>query len=420
MSRSPQSAVPVIEWSPTGAVLFDPASGKLIQGDSIASLRSQIEGDEVVVALSRRSSFVRTARLPDASKAEVQKILQLQIGTLFPVSPADTAVDFFLTDNKNSEGRLAIVAAVKSDTLKTVMAEVTAAGLTTRAIVPAALGSALMARQKNLGEAAVVHETPEGLAIDLIEEGELKAARVTPMMGNGHVASELARSFGAAKMNPAPAIGVGGFMVDGGSSDPRSPLSMLAEGNLAINLEPPDLVAKREKARASRFRRVAIWLWVAVVMLGAVLFDQRMTVQQSVTAGEKKWQKTLAKKRTTKADAEKRLGEIRKVATVVDLGFEPRQRLVDVAALVTKLTPEGLWVTGMTVERGKPATVRGTALNGEAVTKYLEQLSANPRFREVKLIFANNGQIEKTPVVQFSMTLHVIGNFGLDSEDYKP
>lgn len=420
MSRATLPPVPVIEWSPTGVVLFDPSTGKLVQGDDLASIRSKITGDEVVVALSRRSSFIRTARLPDASKSEVQKILQLQIGTLFPVQPADTAVDFYLTDNKNGEGRLAVVAAIKSDVLKTVMAELTAAGLKTRAIVPAALGSALLAHQKQLALAAIVQETPEGLAIDLIEDGELKVARVTPMPGAANIDTEVARSFAAAKMDPAQILATGGMEHAGWQSDPRSTLAQLADSQLPINLEPPDLVAKRELARVKRFRRVAIWLWVAVIMLAAVLFDQRVTQQQAVTAGEKKWTRILSKKREEKRVAEAKLKELRKVETVLNLGFEPRQRLVDVVSIVTKLTPEGLWVTGMTAERGKPATLRGTALNGEAVTKYLEQLSANPRFRDVKLIFANNGQIEKTAVVQFSMTFHVIGNFSLDSEEYKP
>ncbi len=420
MSRNEGTSIPVVEWSPSGVTVLDPASGKSHRGDSIAAVRSKIEGDQVVVALSRRSSFLRTTRLPDASKNEVKKILSLQIGTLFPVSPSDTAVDFFLTNNKNGEGRLAIVAAVKSDTLKAVMAEVEAAGLKTRAIVPAALGSAMLAAEKGLTEAAVVQETTEGLAIDLIEEGELKSARVTPMPSNGQLSAELARTFAAAKMRPASVVGAAGFTALGGESDPRSSLAFLGSSQVAINLEPPDLVAKRSLGRTKRVQRVTIWLWLATFLLGAVLYDQRSTEQAVVNKGEAKWKNILNRKKEEEAFAKSRVAEVQKVATVLNLGFEPRQRLVDVVALVTKLTPEGLWITGMSVERGKPATVRGTATNGEAVTKYLEQLSANPRFRDVKLIFANNAQIEKTNVVQFSLTLHVIGNFSLASEDYKP
>ena len=35
------------------------------------------------------------------------------------------------------------------------------------------------------------------------------------------------------------------------------------------------------------------------------------------------------------------------------------------------------------------------------------------RFRNVQLIFANNAEIEGTPVVQFAITAHVVGNFPL-------
>lgn len=421
MSRHDLPALPVIEWSPSGVVLFEPASGKLLKGDTISTIRSKIAGDDVVVALSRRSSFIRTARLPDASKAEVRQILALQIGTLLPVSPTDAAVDFYLTEDRNADGRLAIVAAVKSDTLKLVLAELASVGLRARCIVPAALGSSMLSAELGMREGAVVHETTEGLAIDLIEDAELKAARVVPMPNPSDVAGEIARSFAASKMGPAGVIAAGGFAVAGAEVvEPRSPLALLSNVELPITLEPPDLVAKRLESRSKRFRRIAIWLWLATVMLGAVLFDQRLVLQQENAKGEVKWRKILTAKRATQSQAEAKFNEVRKVATALDLGFEPRQRLVDVVALVTTLTPEGLWVTGMTVERGKPATIRGTALSSEGVTRFLEQLSAQPRFRDVKLIFANNGQIEKTNVVQFSMTLHVIGNFSLDSESYTP
>jgi hypothetical protein len=101
------------------------------------------------------------------------------------------------------------------------------------------------------------------------------------------------------------------------------------------------------------------------------------------------------------------------VDTSLDLAFEPKQRLGDVTFLVNNLCPEGLWLTGLTIERGKLALIRGTAINGEAVYKYLDRLTTQDRFRDVKLVFANNGQIEKVSVVQFSISAHVVGNLPL-------
>jgi len=59
---------------------------------------------------------------------------------------------------------------------------------------------------------------------------------------------------------------------------------------------------------------------------------------------------------------------------------------------------------GITLERSRPLIVRGTAMNGEAVTTLLQKLSSDPRFRGATLVVENNAMIGTTPVVQFSMS----------------
>lgn len=420
MSARVVPPIPVVEWSPEGVRAFLPQKGKVISGRSLAEIRSQLEGGEVVFAIARRSAFLRTTRLPDAPKSDVSKILALQVGQLFPVSPAEAAVDFYLTDDRNSEGRLAVVAAVKRDVLAALNEDMTQNGLSARAIVPAALGSAYLARDLGLSQCAVVENAVDGLAIDVIAERELRTSRVVPPPNAHMVDEEVMRAFAIAKVPCSEAVAAGGLTyAEAGRTLPKSSLEWLSAVALPLNLEPPELVQKRAADRLARARRVAIILWLAAFLLGAVVWDFYSRDHDVVRKGEEKWKKTLSALRKTKDQAAAKYSSISKVDTALSLGFEPKQRMSDIAALLSNLAPEGLWLTGLTLERGKLATIRGTALTGDMVTKYLERLSTQNRLRDVKLAFANNGQIEKTNVVQFSMTAHIVGNLPLDTEVLK-
>ncbi|MBX7134920.1 MAG: PilN domain-containing protein [Fimbriimonadaceae bacterium] len=429
------TGLPIIEWSPTTVRCWLPGSNKVVEAQSLEALKPHLGGaNEVIVALSRRTSFVRTTRLPDAAKSEVAKILELQIGGLFPIAANEVSFDFALTGDKNAEGRLAVVGAVKSSTLEALKSELSAQGIQSAAIVPAALGSVMLARSLGKPECAVVEECPEGLAIDIISEGELRVSRVVPMPAPDMIDGEVCRSFAVAKLPLSPMNGGergrGGegpiTIAAGGLAYPEADLSVgtpslagLSSGTPALNLELRDIVEKREKQRHGRTQRVALLLWVAALLLGAVLWDQRSTEAAVISKGDARWRKRLGTLTTTKNQAQAKLTSIQGMNTALDLGFEPSQRMSDVVRVVSSLAPEGLWLTGVTLERGKPLMLRGTAMNNEAVTRYLEALSGQSRFRDVKLVFANNGQIEKTNIVQFSLTAIVVGNLPLDSEVLK-
>ena len=421
MSNRELGQIPVIEWSPTQVRIYSPETGKITCGTSIAATRAALgDASEVVVAVSRRSSFLRTARLPDAAKADVAKILAIQISSLLPVSTADAAVDFYLTDDRNAEGRLAVIAAVRSDTLHVLQDDLTANGLKARAVVPAALGSSLLAKSTGRRECAIVEQVPEGLAVDIISEGELRVSRVVPMPEPSLVDAEVSRSFAVAKVPCSEAVTISPFTYpDANAHVQTSGLATLAGGALSLNLEPPEVVAKRANDRIVRARRVALAMWVAAIGLAAIVFDWRSTDAGVIAKGEAKWKSTLGALRKNKDLGASKLTELTKVDDALQLAFAPKQKLSDVVYVLNSLAPEGLWITGINVERGKLAQLRGTATTGEAVTKYLERLSTVSRFRDVKLVFANNGQIEKVNVVQFSISAHVVGNFPLDPEASK-
>ncbi len=421
MSKREHTALPVIEWSPNHVRVFHPVTGAWAEGPSLESVKSALAGSsKVIVALSRRSSFIRTTRLPDAPKADVARILSLQIGQLFPVNPSDVAVDFFQTNDRNAEGRLAVVGAVTSETLRALHEALSEAGLDTDSIVPAALGSAIIARQAGRTECAIVEQVPEGLAIDVIAEGELRATRVVPLLAPAAIGQEVSRSFAVAKVAETDAIGAGGFTypeADGTLS--TSGLQALSGEAIPLHLELPEIIARRSHELVERRKRLALLLWVATLGVCAVVYDIRSSDADVVAGGDAKWRKHLNTLKSVKSQAELKANSLTKAKIALDLGFAPKQQLSDVATLATNLAPEGVWLTGLTAERGKPLLLRGTATNGDGVTKYLEQLSGQPRFRDVKLVFANNGLIEKVDIVQFSMSSHIVGNFPLATEDSK-
>jgi Tfp pilus assembly protein PilN len=75
--------------------------------------------------------------------------------------------------------------------------------------------------------------------------------------------------------------------------------------------------------------------------------------------------------------------------------------------------PEGAWLNGFSLERGKLLQVRGTSKSSETVSEYMRNLQAEPRLRDVRLVSANNAAIETNQVVQFSVSAFPVGNLPL-------
>jgi len=101
-------------------------------------------------------------------------------------------------------------------------------------------------------------------------------------------------------------------------------------------------------------------------------------------------------------------------AKIIDLAFNPAQKFVDVIQVFGLTSSPKSWFTGITLERGKLVLIRGDAIDGKTAAQYVEELSHDKRFRNMKLVFANKAVIGKKPVVQFAISGHVVGNLPLD------
>ncbi len=417
MSRKPLQNGAVLEWSPTH-VSWVNENHELITVGSLLEAASRINTRDVLIAVSRRSIFIRAYRVPNAGKPEVRRILDIQIGQIFPMSASELAYDFLLTEDVNAEGRLAVLVAMRSADLNSLHEQARAAGLRVTKVVPVAVGSAMLARDIGQPDGALVHRTAEGLAVDIVNNGELRYSRIAPMPATSlGIEGEVSRTFAAALLPCCPTIAAGGIaLAEAEISTPLWALEALAghAGDripLQIVTQEQLLFAETAQQRA-RIRMAFLLFAAAALMLVGV--SMKMSDRQAIASRAiGKWETKLRKLRAIREEELNKSNTLTNLKTTLDRGFHPAQFVSDTITTAVNGTPVDVWLTGMSLERGKALSLRGTATRGEAVANYQQALVSDPRFRDVQLVFANNTAIEAAPVVQFSISAFPIGNLPL-------
>jgi Tfp pilus assembly protein PilN len=175
----------------------------------------------------------------------------------------------------------------------------------------------------------------------------------------------------------------------------------------------PETIAARASIGRARRTHLAIILSVLALVAVAFVYFDRARLSAAISKREASASTSLEAMRNKRDSILDELNEANGMEKVLERGFHPGQRLGDVAALVSNRLPANAWLTNLSISRGQALTVRGTAMSGEDVTSYVSALTQEPRFREVRLIFANNALIESTPVIQFSASAFPIGNLPL-------
>ena len=416
MRKADHTPIPVIEWSPTQVVVYDPESRTTVNAPTIAEAAQQVRSlKDVVVSISRRNSFVRTVRVPDVSKAQVAQILQNQLGQHFPLPSNQLAYDFRLTKDLDSEGRLAVVAAVSSDTLREVQRELKAAGLSAKSIVPAVFGSWLLAKSVNEPSCAIIEQIAEGVAIDVVFDEEIRYSRVIPMPhDSAALEADICRTFAIARVPCGRIVAAGRIAFDGADLAVTShTIEALSTGGskLDLHIELQEDVLERERKATSMRARVALMLWLGAAAVGVYVGTNYIDAANQVQKGESLWSKKLTDRTKLNSGIEDKLKDSKAKEAMLTNAFEPSQRMQDVIYTLNTDLPKGAWMTGFTLERGKLLNLRGTATSADLVANYISVLANEPRFRDVKLVFENNAQIEKIPVVQFAISAHVVGNY---------
>lgn len=446
----------VIEWSPKGVTTYDAASGSVRHFESAAAAAAAVGGGEVIAAVSRRSVFVRTTRVPDAAIADVRLVLSMKLGDLFPLAASDLAYDFLLTDDVDAEGRMAVVVAMPAQDIRRLQEELRSAGFKVKQVIPSAFGSVALAESLARTSAAVVTEETDGIGIDIIEGRQLRYSRLSTNVANP--TAEVCRTYTVSGIPTAEVIASGGLQfADADVTTHKSTLEALLASPLGlptIDLEPPEEVALRAKKAHDRRQAIALTSFaLALALTGYAWFDTSsraaaveavQTRQRNELSGLEKKQNTalgdlanlvdpitLAKftpRTTTKQSSKTRttatpnmaLGTSNDSQTAIDLGFKYGQRFSDIVTVVVNGIPSGLWVNAISLERGKRLVLRGTASTNDQIAAFVHNLEGqgsdagdDPRLRDVRLEFTNNGSIDQTPVVQFSVSAFPIGNVPL-------
>jgi Tfp pilus assembly protein PilN len=410
-----------IEYSARGVAVYDPIARTTTDYSSLGSAGTVHGGKSVVLGLSRRSAFLRTVRVPNASIEDIRQVLMLRVADLFPLGPLELAVDFRLTDDINEEGRLAVVSAIPSPDLRRILGEARDAGFKVWGVLPVAFGSAAMARGLRQDNAAIVSRDQEGIGIDIVFHRELRHTRLVPPSSG--IEAEVCRTYSLAGIPCGEIIASGGVVLSEPDLEVRdSPLSALIETfpeKLGLNLRPPeDILAEKQKGHSQKVRTSVLLCTAALALLAFVVLD-RSDKANDVDIYRRKLQgkvNTLKKEQTqTESDAQTSITNW----NTLKLAFQPAQKMGDVLAMVANRVPDGVWLTGLSLERGKPLVVRGTATSGDALAAYMQKLSHEPRLRDIHLVFANNGLIEQKNVQQFSLTAFPVGNLPLADPNSK-
>ena len=410
MSKNTAAAGLIIDWSPRKIVAYDAQTREIKTYNDPAGM--PYGGRQALLAISRRSVFVRATRVPNAAPEEVRTVVQIKLAELFPVPPSDLAFDFTLLGDVNDEGRLALIVAMPVTELRRAMEHMASAGIKVTRVIPVALGSAFLAESLGRRDAAVVERTEDLASVDIVVDGVLRYSRVSPP--GAPVEVEISRTFNAAGLACSAVIAAGGVQV--GESDASTKMTALeALGGVApdrfkLNLQLPEVIAAKELAERRMRTRVALLMFVAALIALYFAWDQRNEAQQQVDAEVKGYNVKAANAKTKESVAEKLRDQSNAIETNLSHAFKPAQRMRDIVIDAANQAPDGLWLSAISVVRGKELTLRGIAISDDAVAKFVNNLSADTRFRNVRLVVANNTDIEKTPVVQFNVSAFPNGN----------
>jgi Tfp pilus assembly protein PilN len=159
-------------------------------------------------------------------------------------------------------------------------------------------------------------------------------------------------------------------------------------------------------------RNAVAFAVAALAILGGVYFDYK-SQQDAIKKEMVQWQGRHRKESSLRSQLQLDAAALQESNKVLTRGLKPGQRISDALLSVANDVPEGVWLTGMSLDRGKPMVLRGTAKSSEGVSEFVNKLSSNPRLREAKLVFANQGSLNQTPVVQFSITAVAVANLPL-------
>lgn len=392
-----KSGLLVLEWSPTQVIAHDPATGQSRPAANLAAVGAS--GREAVIGISRRSCFVRTVYVPNASRNEIEGILRVQLEGVLPFAPNEYVLAFRLGAFVEGKGRLAAVGAIKADALQRIADEAKSAGIRVRAILPVAYGSWMLARAQSLADAAVVEQTDDALNVDIVRGGELHYSRTVPAPETPEdIEDEIARTFAVADAMPSPV-----------RREDRSPAFQLADPvgiTRAFSFEPPN----QKQAQLERSGRWRSWRAIAAAGLAAGVagyaYTVRLRLSPKPTPEQVQLNASLTSARKEQSKLGGRLDQVQRAERILDAAFKPAQTMSDMVTAIAQASSANAWFTNLTLSRDSQLSITGLGMHDKDVTDMMSNLTKEPRFQGMKVVSTTRTAMADTPLTQF----YVIGN----------
>ncbi len=416
-------------WSGSGNGTVQMLASALQQ----AVLSAGVTGKDVVVSLPRRMVTLRPVRLPYAPPEELRGMLafEAQQYVLYPLE--EVVLGYHLEPEAEADGMTTVLlAAARRMLVEQVMAAFKLAGLRLTLLTVSSLALAELIRD-NVEPVALVSVERTEIDVVVTAGSRVVFTRASSVAdaADDSLAREIARSISASRTelresaiattflvgdavtgNPKLLSALGDILEAPVSIYNRQPMSsqdadalkyasatglaLQTQGrNIArVNLipeEPAELTARRQRSRNLTLGAVAA---VAILIVGG------MQVQSYLASSAKQHQEQVDANRNwneLKPRLKQRVDQDAKIAALYDIvntGLDRAHPIVSILEGISGAMPDAkkIWLTDLTLQRGKTLTIRGSAMSAELATRLVQSLRASPVFSHVRLTFLGDVQ----------------------------
>ncbi|MEI8281677.1 MAG: PilN domain-containing protein [Armatimonadota bacterium] len=405
MSQKPQAAQLLIEWDREWVRVHFVESSTTKEGTSLSEIDG-VNGKTAILLMSRRLILQRSIALPDAQKEDVLVALKMKLADVFPIPASELAFDFIPTTERNDQGRICNVFAARNADVDEIIEICSKANITIHQIVPAQALTIKVAEQNAVSNGIFVERFGDFVNLDVFHYGDLVSSKLVSLdLLDNEIARMKALTGDSTKMF---AYNVN---LDGQEQKLASPyINDYFKSGLTLDLEPEDYrSARTEKIRKTRHKNCYMMFLVGLAIAAFVGNDysERMSEMAKQELKYKKQSKTaLTQTENDEAKAKKQ----QPAADQLTKAFLPAQKSSDILKAISILLPTDTWLTGVTFERGRTIQIRGTSKSPTLVSNFVSGLTKQKRFRDVRLMYANGGDIQGIPTVQFSINAFPVGN----------
>ena len=408
MSQKPQAAQLLIEWDREWVRVHFVESATTKEGASLDAIEG-VNGKTAILLLSRRLILQRSIALPDAQKSDVLVALKMKLVDVFPIPASELAFDFIPTTEKNDHGRVCNVFAARNSDIADVIAICTKSNIQIQQIVPAQALTIKAAEQNSVSSGVFAERFGDFVNLDVYHYGDLISSKVVDLNSLDNEISRMKALTGEGTKTFAYNV-----KLDGTEQVLPAPfINSFFQSGLTLDLEPEEYRQSRtEKIRKARHKNCYL-LFLVGLAIAALVGDDYMTRTAEMATQEAKFARTTKNALAQTVSDESKATKQKPASDQLLKAFEPAQKPSDILKTISLLLPTDTWLTGVTFERGKTILIRGTSKNSSLVSTYVSGLSKQKRFRDVRLMYANGGDIEGTPTVQFSIVAFPVGNLAI-------